>query len=125
MQHEEKIDGKDLEAPPNKLEEGAPPKLSFLDTYLSLWIIIACGIGLGLGQVSGGGIGPGFNARGFVTIPVVITISTTTIFITNTTTTTSTTRSSSSSNSSRLSSAPTVAMGFCPSCWWGRRASCA
>jgi hypothetical protein len=29
-----------------------PKKLSFLDTYLSLWIILACGIGLGLGQVS-------------------------------------------------------------------------
>jgi arsenite transporter len=37
------------------VEETSPPpkKLSFLDTYLSLWILIACGVGLGLGQLDG------------------------------------------------------------------------
>lgn len=38
------------DAGPSPVDE--PKKLSFLDTYLSLWIILACGIGLGLGQVS-------------------------------------------------------------------------
>ena len=31
----------------------APKKLGWLDTYLSLWILIACGLGLGLGQLDG------------------------------------------------------------------------
>ena len=31
----------------------APKKLGWLDTYLSLWILIACGVGLGLGQLDG------------------------------------------------------------------------
>lgn len=30
----------------------AVKKLGFLDKYLTLWILLACGIGLGLGQVS-------------------------------------------------------------------------
>lgn len=45
-------------------EAAAAAKLSFLDTYLSVWIILACGLGLGLGQVTAGwcrvrAIGPG------------------------------------------------------------------
>lgn len=30
----------------------AVKKLGFLDKYLSLWILLACGIGLGLGQIN-------------------------------------------------------------------------
>lgn len=47
-----------LAPPPSKAHEGdathealgAVKKLGFLDKYLSLWILLACGLGLGLGQ---------------------------------------------------------------------------
>lgn len=42
---------RDIEAQaPGQKEEPPKGKLSFLDSYLSLWIIIACGAGLALGQ---------------------------------------------------------------------------
>jgi ACR3 family arsenite transporter len=28
-------------------------QLSFLDKYLTLWILLACGLGMGLGQIPG------------------------------------------------------------------------
>lgn len=40
----------EAQAPPAQKEEPPKGKLSFLDSYLSLWIIIACGAGLALGQ---------------------------------------------------------------------------
>jgi hypothetical protein len=40
----------EAQAAPAQKEEPPKGKLSFLDSYLSLWIIIACGAGLALGQ---------------------------------------------------------------------------
>ena len=42
-----------VEAVSSPPPSAAPKKLGWLDTYLSLWILIACGVGLGLGQLDG------------------------------------------------------------------------
>lgn len=55
MDHDfEALRGTDNPADPSPMSPPAPPKkLGWLDTYLSLWILIACGLGLGLGQLDG------------------------------------------------------------------------
>jgi ACR3 family arsenite transporter len=51
----------------------ARPRLGFLDRYLTLWIFLAMGLGVGLGQVAPG-VGHAINgwAIGTTSIPIAL-----------------------------------------------------